>query len=262
MPKQIFNLGLLTSLLLICAAEAAQASSGLGFSPQRIIMGPRDRTAVLTLTNRGKTTTSYRVGMVDVIYQKDGRVRHVNRAPAGFPSAKSFIRFSPRQVRLRPGQTQTVRILLRNGHRLQDGEYRVHAVLRALPDVSKIQNPVRRGIVRAGVGISQGVALPIIVRRGRTQATGKIQSVRIKRGRLPKLDVQLVRSGNQSLYTDLRLRNRRGKVLKQIKGIAVPVPNRTRRYLFPIAGLPLRGGYVLDMVDHETGKVYSSVKFR
>jgi hypothetical protein len=262
-------LALFTALAGLMAASATvQAQGVLGFSPQRVIMDSRARSASLTLTNRGKSTASYRIEMVDVIYQSNGRVKHVRKAPAGFPSAKRYIRFSPRQVRLRPGQSQTIRVLLRRkARKLPAGEYRVHALLRTLPDVSKLKVPKpRAGAVAGVIGVAQAVALPIIVRRGKTQATGRIAALKVKGGRIAKLDLHLARQGNRSLYTDLKLKNRAGKQVNIVKGVAVPVPNRQRRYLFAVPGISSKalrsGGYILEMVDHASGKVYSAVKVR
>ncbi len=247
-----------TSILLTAFAGPALAQS-LGFSPQRVVIEGRDRSASLALTNRGEKTSTFRVELVDLIYQPDGGTEEVADTPPGYPSAKPHVRFSPRQVRLAPGETQNVRILVRGLKSSDVGEYRVHARLAALPDVSGVQaSAAIEGAVAGVVGVAQAVAIPIIVRRGDVSATGRIASVRRSAdGRT--LDMVLARSGNRSLYTDLVARAPDGSEAARIKGIALPVPNAERRFFFRSSQIPtstlLSGGYTMELVDRDTGEV-------
>ena len=251
---------LAASWTVISVFNSAQAQ--LRFSPQRIVIQDRQRTARLTLTNSGSKTASYRIEMVDILYQDNGRVREAKKLPKNYPTARSILRFSPRQVRLRPGESQTVRLLVRHTRGLADGEYRVHAKLRKLPDVSKIETPTRNdGKISGTVGVNQSVAIAVIVRRGKTHAEGYIQSMELqtKKGSPTTLDLRLGRTGNRSLYTDLVLRNAKGKLIQQVKGIAIPVPNAWRRYFFRLPNLTRRkiasGKYYLELLDRDTGKL-------
>jgi hypothetical protein len=252
---------------LICALSIAvltfspsAVAQSLSFFPQRVVIEARDRTAALTLRNTGKTAASYRVELVDMLYNDDGTVTQTEQVPEGFPSAKQFIRFSPSQVRLGPGEAQKVRVLLRGTNILPDGEYRVHAMLRRLPEVSDVSNPAAsEGSIAGVIGVTQAVALPVIVRRGATSATGRIKSLHVQDGSPPVIDLELGRSGNRSLYTDLLLRDASGAVVGQVKGVALPVPNARRRYAFRIpdhsAGRLRAGGYSVELVDHASGKL-------
>jgi hypothetical protein len=239
-------------------AASAQAQT-LAFKPQRIVMDARVGSSSLDLTNSGKQVESYRVELVDMIYQDDGKVVPATKTPAGFPSAKELIRFSPNQIRLEPGESQTVRILLKSPQ-LADGEYRVHAVLRQLPNVSKVKEPAKGNTVAGVIGVEQSVAIAVIIRRGATSATGTIAGMKIVDGKPGQLDLSLSRVGNRSLYTNLFIKNKAGAVVHEIKGVAVPVPNKTRRLLLGLTDkatpAALRGGgYTIEMVDHDTGAV-------
>ena len=222
-------------------------------------MDARAGTASLTMTNTGQRAESYRIELVDMIYRDDGKVVPSAKPPAGYPSAKNIVRFSPSQVRLEAGQAQTVRILLRTQERLPDGEYRVHAVLKQLPNVTTTKPAEVKKAVAGVIGVEQGVAIPVIVRRGVTSGFGKIASIQIVDSKSAALDLQLARTGNQSLYTNLLIKDQGGKLAEQIKGVALPVPNPTRRFFFPlrdVTSAKLRaGGYTLEMVDHDTGAV-------
>lgn len=242
------------------ATPRTTSAQSLAFSPQRVVMDARAGNASLTLTNTGKRQESYRVELVDMIYHDDGRVAQTQKAPPGYPSAKELIRFSPSQVRLGAGESQKIRILLKTQDRLADGEYRVHAVLRQLPNVTDVKVGKSSDKAIAGVlGVEQAIAIPVIVRRGQTSATGKIASLKIVEGKISGIDLQLGRNGNRSLYTNLILRDKAGAVVSEVKGVAVPVPNATRRFVFQLAKVApasvKAGGYTLEMVDHDTGAV-------
>ena len=258
---RLASLGLVSIATAVLFAPAAVEAQTLSFRPQRIVIDGRTSTASLTLSNGGKSEASYRIELVDVIYNADGSVTQSQTTPAGHPSAKNLIRFSPSQVRLGPGQQQAVRILVRPPEGLAAGEYRVHAVLHQLPDVSNVKvSAAPKGQVTGVLGIEQAVAIPVIVRRGQTSATGTISAMKVVDGKPLKLDLSLARDGNRSLYTNLLLKDKAGAVAAEVKGVAVPVPNKTRRFFFALnekvspAALKA-GGYTLEMVDHDTGAV-------
>jgi Pili and flagellar-assembly chaperone, PapD N-terminal domain len=254
-----FSLHLLGLVASMVMAGDTLAQS-LTFRPQRIVLDARAGTSSLQLTNTGKDSGSYRVELVDMIYQDDGKVVQATKAPAGYPSAKEMIRFSPSQIRLEPGETQTVRILIKPEAVNADGEYRVHAVLRQLPDVAHVKEPVKGLSTVAGViGIEQSVAIPVIIRRGTAPALGSIVSLKIVDGKPGRLDMSLGRSGNQSIYSILRIKDKSGAVVNEVKGVAVPVPNKTRRFLFPLndksTAASLRsGGFTVEFSDHDNSQ--------
>ena len=92
----------------------AYAEASLSFSPQRVVMEDRTNTTTLRLSNSGDKAATFRVSLSDVIYKDDGSIQHLDAPPPGFPSARPFVRFSPSQVRLNPGESQNVRILLQS----------------------------------------------------------------------------------------------------------------------------------------------------
>lgn len=254
-----FSIQSLLFLIALSISHQVEAQT-LTFSPQRIVVDARAGSTSLTLTNSGSREESYRVELVDMIYQDDGKIAEAKTTPAGYPSAKNLIRFSPSQIRLAAGEQQTIRILIRADETVADGEYRVHAVLRQLPNVAQVKKPDLPNTLAGVVGIEQSVAIPVILRKGATSATGTIASLKLTtEGKNPSLDLQLARAGTRSLYTNLILRDKAGAVSKEVKGVAVPVPNQKRRFIFGLEGIDaakLRGGgYSLEMIDHDAGTV-------
>lgn len=250
---------LAASWTVMSVFNSAQAQ--LRFSEQRIVIKNGQRTARLTLSNSGSETASYRIEMIDVLYQDNGKVgESKEKLPSNYPTARFMLRFSPRQVRLAPRESQTVRLLVRSTRGLADGEYRVHAKIIKLPDISKIETlSLTEGRVSGTVGMNPAVAIPIIIRRGKTHASGYIQSMALqtRKNAPPILDLRLGRTGNRSLYTDLVLRDAKGTLVKQVKGIALPVPNVWRRFFFDLPSLTRKqiayGNYYIELLDRDAG---------
>lgn len=246
-------------LFLLIFFDVSVFAGGLRFSPQRVVMEGRQRSTTLTLTNASKEPASYRITFVDILYQDDGSVVEAEQVPEGFPTARSLLRFSPSQVRLAAGQTQVVRILVR-GRDIPTGEYRVHAKLSKIPDVSTVKDPTKTDdkTVSVSVAVNQAISLPVILRRGETSAKASIQSIALKADKKTTvLNIKLAREGNRSLYTDLVVLDAAGEKIKEVKGIALPVPNPWRRYLLHIKELTpsqLKSGkYSLQLLNRDAG---------
>lgn len=246
------SFALVPAIALVTSAH----SQSLSFQPQRVVLSGRANTESMTLTNSGKQEATYRVELLELIYKDDGSASFATFAPSGFPSARPFVRFSPSQVRLAPGESQKVNILVRTPAELAAGEYRIHARFAQIP--SAVEAKGGGGKTVAGVvGLSEAIAIPVIIRRGQTSAQGSISSIKVVSDKLASLDLKLSRTGNASLYTNLILKDQAGKVAAEVKGVALPVPNAFRRYFFPLGKLSpgALGGHTLEMVDHDTGAV-------
>ena len=120
---------LLVVLLLSCQSVLAQ----LSVSPKRVIFEGRERSQELLLLNTGDTSKTYRIHFKQLLMTEQGGFAAVE-SPAF--SASQAVRFSPRQVTLAPGSSQTVRLLLRKPKGFADGEYRSHLTFSELPDDS------------------------------------------------------------------------------------------------------------------------------
>lgn len=253
MTKKTFLIFLILSSLFITKSLSAAAS--LSFSPQRIVMTGHDRTATLRLTNRGDKTGGFRISLSDVIYQNDGTIKHTTTPPVGFPSARSFVRFSPRQVRLAPGETQQIRILLRSSRNIPNGELRIHAVLNSLPEINQEKEVVSdKGAVKAELGLSQAVAIPIIIQRGEVISNAAIASAKRSGG---NIDLVLSRSGEYSAYTNINVFSGDGKTVATVLGVAVPVPNRQRTIKVKLKDGAKSPPYRIVLKDHDSGKVFA-----
>ena len=232
-------------------APAAPSLGGLLVAPTRLIFEGRTRSAELTLVNTGRETATYRIVFVQMRLTETGGLIEVDEAGPGELFADRLVRYSPRQVVLKPGEPQTVRLQLRKPAELATGEYRSHLVFRAVPAVA----PAGTGGGASGMSVSlvpiYGVAVPILVRQGATAATARLHALEVRAaqdgGRV--LQFRLDRDGNRSVYGNFTATFQpatgRPSVVAIMNGVAVYTPNPTRLLqltLRPPPGVALRGG--------------------
>jgi 3,4-dihydroxy-2-butanone 4-phosphate synthase len=254
--QALFSGRSLAALALLLSSQLAFAD--LMLFPTRIVLEKNQRAAQVELINQGTTQATYRIQLVNRRMGENGEIIPVASAAPGENFAEPLIRFSPRQVTLEPGASQTVRIMLRKPADLAVGEYRSHlqfdrvADTAATSSVEALNQPGEKAI---GVSITAlvGASIPVIVRQGDTEASVTLSDLSVvppaDAGADPMLALQLNRSGNRSVYGDLAVNftPKGGAAIELAKagGVAVYVPNPIRKAKLPLklpAGTVLSGG--------------------
>lgn len=144
---------------------AQSTLANLLINPTRVLIGNNDRSTEITLINTSQTTNTYRIEWAEK-KAKDtgGYVDLTPEAASQFPVASKMIRYSPRQVMLKPGERQTVKLAIRRPPNLANGEYRSHIQFKALPP----PKPANGGEQAQNMSISMLVsfAIPVVVVQG------------------------------------------------------------------------------------------------
>ena len=217
-------------------ANGNSGDSSAGIFPTRIAIGANEKTASLTLRNTSKVEVSYRMNLVEMGLDSSGAFRQLNsdEIPANQRSVDKVVRFSPRQVRLKPGATQVVRVIVRRSAMKEAGEYRSHLLLQALPILSEESlSDSAKGdavLVQSSAGLSVGVTVPIIVRHKKTDAVVSLKKVIIDTddsGKAISTSVLLGLNGNRSTYGDITLslvNNGRERVVGNLNSFALYYP--------------------------------------
>jgi len=224
--------------ILLVGNNISFAGSEIMVTPTRVIFDTKTRTQKVTVINSGNDEGTYRILLVNKRMTPEGNIIDIEKAEAGEQFADKMIRYSPRQVTLKPGQSQIVRLSLRKPRDLKDGEYRSHITFKAIPknigiDIGQINDE------KSGIGIKLtaivSVTIPVIVRHGKTDATVSIQSLKLlppdKKNTRPMLSMELQREGSQSVYGDFIAElesNGKSKIIGQMNGIAIYTPNASR----------------------------------
>jgi P pilus assembly chaperone PapD len=217
------------------------SSADLMLYPTRIVLEKNQRASQLELINNGKDTVTYRISLVNYRMSETGEITPIDNPGSGEQFADKMLRFSPRQVTLEPGASQTIRIMVRKPAGLPVGEYRSHLRIERLPDPkgqSSIETQKGNGKNEIGVVLTPliGASIPVIVRNGDTGATVKLSNLELGKpapDEAPILSVVMERMGNQSVFGDLTVAfvptSGTEQVLAQINGVAVYTPNPLRR---------------------------------
>lgn len=244
-------------------AAPAQATGDLLVAPTRVVLDEQRGTEVI-LNNIGDTPATYRISLEIKRMQPDGTLVDVVSTDMNSKEAAAaqMIVYAPRRVDLPPNQPQAIRISIRPGADLPDGEYRAHLLFRAIPPA-----PTAGEVADGGLAIElipiYGITIPIIVRHGELEATATVSGAQIiatEDG--PALQIALTRSGNRSVYGELRVTKSGVKdPVMQVRGIAIypEVDSRTvSLQLTPDQAAAMRGpvtiGYY-EPADQGGGKI-------
>jgi P pilus assembly chaperone PapD len=218
-------------------AAAPGAAGDLLVAPTRLVLEGRTRTAALSITNTGSAQATYRISFVRRRMTANGEFLNVETPAPGEHFADELVRFSPRQVDLAPGTTQTVRLQLRKPAELKDGEYRSHLLFRAVP----VGEPPAEG-GSAGLNVQltavYGISVPVIVRQGQTAATLSISDLAVAAGETPTLSLLLNRQGTRSVFGELSVAyappTGAETPVALARGVAVYTPNENRLVRLPL----------------------------
>jgi P pilus assembly chaperone PapD len=200
----LLMLALFASALAVPAVRAA--GGDLLVAPTRLIVR-EGATAEVLLGNKGTEPATYRITLLMKKMLPDGTLADVPEAEGAQSPVLDLISYAPRKVVLAPGQTQTVRVAMRAGAALADGEYRVHLLFRAVPDpITAAAAPASNNGLAIALVPVYGVTIPVIIRKGDLKAAARIGDVRLVNvAGKPAVAVDVVRTGNRSVYGALHV---------------------------------------------------------
>jgi len=216
----------------------AQGAGDLIVAPTRIVLEGRTRSAQLSLVNKGSATATYRISIINMQMDDQGTVHEIKEPAPDLKTAEKLIRYSPRQITLKPGGTQAVRVLLRKPKDLKEGEYRSHILFRAIP--KDAGQSVEQSATTDGIQIKltpiYGITIPVIVRHGKLQFAASLNDLEIqaaaKKNDLAILKFNITRTGDKSTFGDLVATYKPSSgaevVVGNIMRLAVYSPNKMR----------------------------------
>lgn len=249
----------LSLVLVLGLLSPTPALAELMLYPTRVVIEGAKRSAQVEIINRGQEAATYRIGIVNRRMSELGEIVPVDTALPGEQFADEMVRYTPRQLTLQPGASQTVRISVRKPADLAPGEYRSHL------QFDRVANTVGLDDLEAATTEPSnevsivlktliGASIPVIVRHGETSASVTLDSLRIEPGpdgRAPELSFSFRREGNRSVYGDVvatyAAPGKEPVKIASATGIAVYVPNTERKARLPLKlpeGVALRGGEI------------------
>ncbi len=267
---------LLVSFPLLISFNA-YAVAQLMVTPTRVVFEGNERTTQINLINNGADTGRFKVSFVRKNMTPEGSIIDVEENEPGLYSDE-MVRFSPRLVTLAPGQSQTVRLMLRKKSGTADGEYRSHMLFQSLPDAAATDVKNLTSNDSEGLAIQLipvvGITIPVIVRQGELSADVSLSGFEIKQANTVKaqstLALQINREGNKSIYGDIRVYFKPDGgapiVIGRLNGIAVYTSVNTRSLSIKLQtppGFSLSNGelhvtYLMPGKDETTGLIAES----
>ncbi len=177
----------------------AQAAAVLFIHPTLVMFEGNERSATITLSNRGDQTGTFEMSWTDMTMTPSGGLVK-NEGPAPW-SLQSYVRYSPRRVTLAPLESQVVRIAVRRGLDVPEGEYYSHFRVLTLnsedPLAAEAESDEPTGAAIT-IEARSAVAVPIVWRNSRDSSSASIEAVRIDQD-TNQLSVDVLRHGQLSV---------------------------------------------------------------
>lgn len=247
-----FNSNWLSALLCTLVASLSllisfnsYALGQLMISPTRVVFEGNERSKQINLINNGAEAARYRISFVRRNMTSTGSIVEIDENEPGMYSDE-MVRFSPRQVTLAPGQSQTVRLMLRKKSGTGNGEYRSHMMFEQLPDASTsdVTDLATDGSDKLTIKLIPivGVTIPVIVRQGNLSAKISLSDFEIKQTNTVKaqsiLSLKINREGDSSAYGDFRVyftpKGGEPITVSRVNGVAVYTSTDSRNLEIPL----------------------------
>ena len=251
-----FNTVLLIMSFLFLSGVDLYAQGNLLITPRRVVFDGSTRSVDLNLANTGEDSATYAVSIIQIRMTEEGQFETISDPDPGQRFADPFIRYFPRSVSLAPGEAQVIKVQVTRRSQLQEGEYRSHFYFRAVPEVKPLgEEPAEE--VSEGISVQLrpvfGITIPVIIRIGEPDLSVTLSEpeLTMANGNSPRLQITFMRSGNMSVYGNLKVDHisPSGNVttVAIANGIAVYTPNEKRKFTLNL----LRSGEV----DYTEGKL-------
>jgi fimbrial chaperone protein len=176
----------------VCTSLFSQAFADLLVAPTRVSFEERDRTEQVVLINSGTVKRTYRLEWKEQTANEFGTYSPVT--DTNFHSASSFIRFSPRQVTLNPGDRQVIKLMKRKTGDMPDGEYRSHLKFVILPQQSELENQNDAEGVSMKLHLFLSYTIPVIIKKGEARVNPTIDELSVSKDTNDKLELKVAMS--------------------------------------------------------------------
>lgn len=232
------SLWIVFSIVLFLSIDSVVLAQGdLLVFPKRLVFEGRNRVERVTLSNTGKEAAIYNISFIEYRMTDVGRFERITEPDEGQHFATPYLRVFPRQVNLAPGESQTVKVQLRNTAEMIDGEYRSHLYFRAEKNNSPLgQDDDKKNEEKISVQLEAvfGISIATIIRKGELFSESSISDIRYFKDEESNhlLSFDINRTGDKSLYGDVTVnyisdKDKKTEVAK-VKGLGVYTPGHVR----------------------------------
>ncbi|MCY2687071.1 fimbrial biogenesis chaperone [Salinimicrobium sp. TH3] len=252
MNKKLLQFSVLILLFFFPTISLAQGD--LMIMPKRLVFDGSQRSQEINLANTGSDTAVYAISFVNYKMTESGNFEQVDSPEEGQRFAEGNLRYFPRRVTLAPNEAQTIRVQVTRTGNLEQGEYRSHMYFRAVEEQTALGQEEAQEAEGISINIKTvfGISIPIIIREGASTTQINLSDISLNtEGENPKLSLVINRSGNMSVYGNIKVDHVSPEGVTtevgMVKGVSVYTPNTKRNFSFELRSA--------GEVDLSTGKL-------
>jgi hypothetical protein len=238
------------------------AQGTIMINPKRVVFKTTELKHSIVVTNTGDAEAQYVVSFTQQFMNEDGSFTTIKEPAPNQRFADRHLRIYPRQVILKPGESQLVIIQRRRSRNMKTGEYRSHLTFKTAPSDAPLTT---KETIKSSLGFTTqinteyGMSIPIILHSGEVAVSTHINDIQLK-NRL--LTFSLNRKGNISTYGNFLIQYipEQGEpiTIKKLVGIAVYTTIKKRIMTFNLNKTPdidLKKGRLKIIYEAPTGSI-------
>ncbi|MDD9911808.1 MAG: hypothetical protein OXR68_07450 [Alphaproteobacteria bacterium] len=192
---------LLLCVMAVIFSGTSWANALLYVAPSRVVIKGDSRTEVVSVTNKSDQVRRYKIKFIDQVMGANG----VTQPQETFDySSKRMVRFMPREITLKPGERQLVRLMVRRPKDLADGDYHTHMLFEEeqLTAEELASEDLGGNAVKFEVGAIYSVAVPVVVQKGKVFYEVSLLGAEVVKDEKGKsfLQAHVARQGNSEGY--------------------------------------------------------------
>lgn len=196
-PTQPFSAILSIFVVLAGFALPTPAAAELVISPLRQVITAGTPTAIYEISNPSSRTLVTNISWIDLKAEEFG----YSDAPPKLReklSAAPYLIVAPTFLRLEPGARETIKVALRGGAKIPDGERRSHLLIEA----SASRTLLRKASTGVQLDLDVAISTPVILRSGSASVKPRIKKARLLRNEDGTLDLEakIEANGDFSAY--------------------------------------------------------------
>lgn len=231
-----YFLALIAGFLFVVLYADSAFGQDLLVVPRRLVFdGVKRRSQELNLANTGTDTARYEISVIEVRMKENGTFEEIKNADSGNFASK-YMRVFPRYVMLGPNESQTIKVQLTHLNQINEGEYRSHIYIRALPKKKDSRKPKLRKMVtnlRVKLVPMFGISIPTIIKVGESNTRVDLTDLKFKVSKGKAVfSLTVNRIGNMSAYGNISVEfiSSSGNSIHvaTVKGLSIYAPNAKR----------------------------------
>ena len=197
----------LLTIMLVITSLAQFANANLLVSPTRLSFDGKERVKDVVLINVSDKTRSYRIEWQENKADENGSYSIIPDEQVTFASSP-FIRYSPRQVTLKAGERQVIKLMLRRKANMNLAEYRSHLKVTALPpQTSNRETNAPVTGIDFKIDVLTSYTIPIMVRTKEPRVKVSVDSfgIEVDDNQTASFRVDLRKQGESSVTGELNV---------------------------------------------------------